>query len=364
VASLLSMRAVWLVALLGLAGLALAFDLPCPTVVDGSQLRFDIDEQSSPNEISANWFGAQPQDVLRYEWAVISDNLLTEAMLDDGCRSSSGLSGLPDVQPWTAVRNTVASNRLVNLQPGIQYFVLLRTILRNGKTVYSNSDGFELIPELNQAEESDKQPRSVGGGPEAAPRRKILNKVARSYVTDTCPIDEANRCNQVLNSQFAVANFLTAVYGPPIWKQTSQATLLYRLPTTAEIAAEIGLPTFGAVIATESGFATYLSNSTSSDDNDNGYHLSPGGIVGIAVGSSVGGGVLLLGLLLLILLVVLVLILLIGFCCMTLLGPKKFDENFTIRTQDVVDTDIGRRTEPELGDSNTRVEFPDLDAPS
>jgi len=344
----------------------LAVDQQCPTVVDGSQLRFDIDSQSSLTEISANWFGVHHHEVLRYEWAVISEKLASQAILDGGCRSSSGLSGLPDVQPWTTIRNTVASNRLAQLQQGVRYYVLLRTILRDGKAVYSNSDGFFVTREAEMLDESPQEPMNFAGVRETASRQKIYSKFARSYVTDTCPIDEANRCNQILNSQFAVGEFLTSVYGPPIWQQTSQITLLYRLPTTAEIALEIGLPTFGAVIATESGFATYTSNSSSSssDDDEGSYHLSPGGIVGIAVGSSVGGGLLLLGLLLLILLLLILLLLLIGFCCIAVLGPKKFDENFTIRTQDVVDSDIGTRTEADLGDSNTRVEFPDLDAPS
>jgi len=343
----------------------LAVDQQCPTVVDGSQLRFDIDSQSSLSEISANWFGVHHHDVLRYEWAVISDKLASLTILEGGCRSVSGLSGLPDVQPWTAVRNTLASNRLAQLQPETRYYVLLRTILSDGKTVYSNSNGFVVASNTEMVDESIEGSLKYAGVHESASRQKIYSKFARSYVTDTCPIDEANRCNQVLQSKYAVGDFLASIYGPPVWKQTSQVTLLYRLPTTAQIAEEIGLPTFGAVIATTSGFATYVSNSSSSsDDDDSGYHLSPGGIVGIAVGSSVGGGLLLVGLLLLILLLVLILLLLIGFCCIALLGPKKFDENFTIRTQDVVDTDIGTRTEADLGDSNTRVEFPDLDAPS
>jgi len=107
-----------------------------------------------------------------------------------------------------------------------------------------------------------------------------------------------------------------------------------------------------------------LHNLTSSSSDNGGGGFSPLGIIAIAVAVPVGSTVFVLLLLLCVLIILLIIILLIIVCCVFLLAPKKFDENFSVKSTDVVDADLGKKTEVSMGDSNTRVEFPDLDAPS
>jgi len=251
---------------------------------------------------------------------------------------------------------------------GTTYYSLIRTTLIDGTLLFSNSNGVKVIAIENQPEFTPTEEAPVLLAGLAIQPKKIYSKQARSYVTDSCSIDEDNRCRQVQQSN-VVGQYLNQVYGPPVWFQTSQAGILYRIPTTAAIAEEIGIPGYiGLFTGSSEPYYLQTSNSTylvsyNSEDEGNGPHLSPGGIVAIAVAVPVGSGLVLLAILLLILFIVLIIIILVVVVCV-LLKPKKFEENYQVKTNDVVDSDIGHRTEAHMGDSNTRVEFPDLDAPS
>jgi hypothetical protein len=334
----------------------------CPVVYDGSLFQLDEVAQTNKKELSSNWFGLPQTQVASYEWSIVSSKLVTPTMLENTCRTVSGFNGLPDVMQWETTRmRTVVSKTDLKLQEGETYYIVVRTTLNDGTLLFSNSNGVKVEPIVEESTIVQVETIETIGVPEKIPK-KVFNKIARSYVTDSCPIDEANRCGQATRVN-AVGEHLNDLYGPPNWFQTSQAGILYRIPTTAEIAEEIGIPNFVRVVPSAHGNPFIVTNGTSSDDDDDDGGLGAGGIVALAVAIPVGTGVILLALLLLLLLL-LIIILLIIIICVFLLAPKKFDENFQVRTNDVVDSDIGSRTDVSMGDSSTRVEFPDLDAPS
>jgi len=335
----------------------------CPYVFDGNMFQFDLNTQTSIREMSANWYGLTERQVVSYDWAIISEKLATPAILNDGCRFASGISGLPDVAQWESTRmRTLVTKSDLKLQVGTTYYVLIRTTLIDGTLLFSNSNGVRIVAAAQEAVfTAPKDTPVLLSGSVAQAKNKIFSKQARSYVTDSCTIDEDNRCRQVTQIN-AVGEYLNNVYGPPVWFQTSQSGILYRIPTTAAIAEEIGIPGFVGVFA-GSNEAYFVATSNSSSSSDEGLYLSPGGIVAIAVAVPVGSGLALLGIVLIVLFILLLIVVLVVLICF-LLKPKKFEENYQTKTNDVVDSDIGRRTEVTMSDSNTRVEFPDLDAPS
>jgi len=360
--------------------------LNCPYVYDGDLFQFDLDSQTSTRQMSANWYGLSAKQVVSYDVAIVSSKLATKEITDGRCRTVSGLTGLPDAAQWESTRMRALITRTdVKLTVGETYYVLLRTTLNDGTVLFSNSNGILIAPteepsipvllstvegQVEEAkefsvksEEEEEEEVEV----EEIVRKKIYRKHARSYASESCSIDEANRCRQALVID-PVGKHLNDLYGPPVWIQTSQAGLLFRLPSTVEIASEIGVEGFIGVFPGKNNEPYYLtmknSTSSSSSDDDDGGGLSSGGIVGIAVAVPIGSGLILLGILLLLLLCLLIIIILILICCVFLLKPRKFDEDIRTRTQDVVDSDLGKKTEVSMGDTNTRVEFPDLDGPS
>lgn len=73
------MKAFLFVVLLSVIGLA-SSELSCPKVFDGlTNGHFDLATQFSVSEISANWVGLSSNQVLGYEWAIVSDTKVTKA---------------------------------------------------------------------------------------------------------------------------------------------------------------------------------------------------------------------------------------------------------------------------------------------
>ena len=72
----MSIKIFSIVALLAL--FASAADLSCPTVLDGlTNGHFDLSTQFSTTSLSANWYGLSTDQVIGYEWAVVSANRLS-----------------------------------------------------------------------------------------------------------------------------------------------------------------------------------------------------------------------------------------------------------------------------------------------
>merc|ERR1712130_667616 len=78
----------------------------CPRVYDGlTNAHFDLSTQFSVSEISGNWAGLSRAEVLGYEWAIISEDKVTEKLSQD-CRSYQGFVGLPEpVESTSSKRN-------------------------------------------------------------------------------------------------------------------------------------------------------------------------------------------------------------------------------------------------------------------
>jgi hypothetical protein len=127
----------------------------------------DMGQQYSTNYISASWAGFETpssdnnlKTQVNYEWAIISDDLATEAIRlaateEDSsirCRDNSGISEKPDVADWSSVDSTYASNYKLTLTPGQTYYVLLRvtttTTTLNGEVTesvtYTNGAGITI----------------------------------------------------------------------------------------------------------------------------------------------------------------------------------------------------------------------------
>lgn len=305
----MSIKIFSLVALLAL--FASAADLSCPTVLDGlTNGHFDLSTQFSTTSLSANWYGLSSDQVIGYEWAVVSANRLSRRF-NETCRDSQGFSGIPDIHNWADVRkDTSATFTNLKLVPHSTYYVVLRTTLTNGVQVFSNSNGILILPSELNLEGNNKRHTE---------QHKQAVRDAPIIITEECPIDAANRCRK---SQIAVRDILAQIYGPPAFLIDDPLFLLYQQ---------------GEPVAAGGG---------GGDDDDN--STEAGIVAGVIVG-----------------------VLLLMICCLLLLGllallfakgddSGKFTENVVAKKQDHIDADHGTTTEHKL-ESDTRVEFPDLD---
>jgi hypothetical protein len=160
-----------------LIGTLLLSFLSMNTLVNSTQCGYvydwgteNIGQQYSTNFISASWAGFQDTEneennnKIRYEWAIISEKLATDAIRNadsvDGprCRAYPGFEGKPDIQDWTEVDSTYASNNKLTLFPGSTYWVILRvTTLKQSNVgapeiLYTNGAGISISTEARLAE--------------------------------------------------------------------------------------------------------------------------------------------------------------------------------------------------------------------
>jgi len=156
--------------------------LSLTTLVNGTQCGYvydwgteNIGQQYSTNYISASWAGFQDTEneendnKIRYEWAIISEKLATDTIRnadsEDGprCRTTPGFEGKPDIQDWTEIDSTYASNNKLTLFPGSVYWVVLRvTTIKHSKVptttvleeeiLYTNGAGITISTEARLAE--------------------------------------------------------------------------------------------------------------------------------------------------------------------------------------------------------------------
>jgi len=304
------MKAILFVVLLSVIGLA-SSELSCPRVFDGlTNGHFDLATQFSVSEISANWAGLAPNQVLGYEWAIVSDAKVNKAS-DAVCRTNQGFIGVPDVRNWADVKKeSSATASGLKLVPKTTYYVVLRTTLADGSHVFSMSNGIFILPNELNLEGSHK--RDVVQQ-ETEKSSRNLEQVALE-----CPIDQENRCRK---AQISVRDILSELYGPPKF---------------------VFEPVF--VAAVPGG-----GDDDDDDDDDDG---GAGPILGIIVGAVIGGVALLC--------VCCLLLLLLGLLFMRGGGEDKFTENVITKHNEAVDADFGTTAQHELAD-DTRVEFPDYD---
>jgi len=216
------MKFLFVACLLALAALISA-DGPCGLVRDGLAHGTDLDVQGSTTSVSANWVdfedGRERNRVLRYEWAVISEKVISPEIKEGACRTTVGFIGVPDVRDWEAVgTRTQASAAGLRLEDGVTYFVVVRATTSMGRQVYANTDGV-TVDRAYVEEASDN------GLPSRKPREVRERREVQSSHGEECPIDAANRCNAARKS---VGEFLEDLYGPPEFNRRSQATNLFR----------------------------------------------------------------------------------------------------------------------------------------
>jgi hypothetical protein len=287
----------------------------CPVVLDGkTDGRFDLQTQFSLDTLSANW--VFDQDVIRYEWSVISENQATPDIHQQTCRSTQGFFGVPDTLPWTdAKKLTSVSASKLDLAPRQTYYVVLRTILRDGSLAFSNSNGMIVLPSVLMTSEKvsersvHQEGREALGSTNSRAERNILIEDF-----EDCPIDNANRCRQ---SQVSVADILNDLYGPAVF---------------------VTVPIFATPVPP----LVPDGSSTTSDDDDGPW------IAGIVIGA-----LFLLALLLLILALL---------ACLFVRGEGEDPFNTSVYSKEVddVDADNGTRTQRTTA-AEQRVEFPDID---
>jgi len=132
--------------------------LGCGFVYDGdTNGRFDLDQQSDTNTISANWFGFDENVVVKsFEVALITDTPVNSVFFweKDGkrrCRDTQGFSGTPNVHDWIKFPKDTSSVTLssVDLEIGVVYYFVVKAIHEDGSVVYSNSDGILITPRVS-----------------------------------------------------------------------------------------------------------------------------------------------------------------------------------------------------------------------
>lgn len=206
--------------LLALLALCVASE-PCGMVLDGARAE-DAEVQASTSSIAATWSsfedGMERNRVLRYEWAVISEKIITQDIKDGACREHTGFIGAPDVRDWEAVgTRTQASASGLKLREGVSYFVVVRATKALGKQVYANTDGVVIDP--SYVEQAEARPRRSSRSVEEAQQAQQVS------FTGECAIDAENRCRA---SAKTVGQFLEEVYGPAEFNRRSQSINLFR----------------------------------------------------------------------------------------------------------------------------------------
>lgn len=317
-------------------------NLECPLVLDGvSNGIFDLDKQASTDFIAANWISPSSIEAFAYEWAIISEDQISNEIEKNTCRDSAGFVGLPNVQQWTevALKTSVWSSGL-KLEQGKKYFVLLRTTLADGTQVYSNSNGVMITGTPVKANElgsstHKRETRSVSAVGRDTP--KTFEKRAAANPLGSCPLDTANSCRK---QKVRVGELLKQQYGPPVFNGRGQVQTVFRIPTTGAEALNVGRREEDAL---ENG------GPVNDDDDDDSSSSGKPGLWGVFAGVIIG-----------------TLLLAIIFAILALLLGKsgssdKFQtESITTKVTDQVDADVGKTSEVTMG-NETRAEFPDID---
>jgi len=108
-----------------------------------------------------------------YDWAIISDQIATDAIRNAGsaedpskrCRSDVGISVKPDIADWVSVDSTYANSDQLSLFPGQIYYVLLRvtTMTKDEKSgessesvIYTNGAAITISTETKYTRNNRK----------------------------------------------------------------------------------------------------------------------------------------------------------------------------------------------------------------
>mmetsp|Transcript_62665 Transcript_62665/g.116548 ORF Transcript_62665/g.116548 Transcript_62665/m.116548 type:complete len:303 (+) Transcript_62665:168-1076(+) len=264
------MKVYFAVAVLFLVAAASALEQPrCGLVFDGAVRGVDVDVQGSTARVFASWTGfedgSERQRVLRYEWAVISENLATEAVLDGQCRLEQGFRGHPDVLGWINVESAEQASATVGLSRGATYYTVVRATTSFGVQKYMNSDGFtvaEVEETLQQREENVEEAKLTERGPGAYAQPNVI------YNND-CPIDQRLRKE---SAGVSVGEFLDSIYGPAEFSRTAQTNIIF----TAAVAPLVG--------QAQGGVADQGDIDDDDGDDDDDVDIGTGSVIGIAIG--------------------------------------------------------------------------------
>jgi len=134
--------------------------LSCGQVFDGPNAGHDRGEQHSTDTIQATWQGftsGSGSSSVTYEYAIISQNLTTPAILSSGwnapnpprCRTTPGFNGFSDVQDFrfgNVGHDTSIHVSDLRLKRKVKYYVIVRAT-QGGSVTYSNSNGIYVSPE-------------------------------------------------------------------------------------------------------------------------------------------------------------------------------------------------------------------------
>jgi len=282
-------------------------ELSCPRVYDGlTNGHFDLATQFSVSQISGNWVGLSNNEILGYEWAIISEDKVNKQNLDLNCKLSQGFIGIPDVQNWVDVKkDTSATATNLQLETQKTYYIVVRTTLSTGVHVFSMSNGIFILPQELNLEGSHKRSVEIEQEPKT---------IERDITQSDCPIDQANTCRR---AQISVRDILNELYGTPRF-------------------------------VADPLFAPFVGDDDDDDDDDDGAGI----FVPILVAAIIG---------------LLLLLLCCGILAFLGLlfakrggGEQKFSENVISKNTDHIDSDMGSVTDHALAD-DTRVEFPDYD---
>jgi len=123
---------------------------------------------------------------------------------------------------WTnAHRSKSVSASNLHLTVGETYFVLVRTTYSDGQQVVASSDGVLVTaaaPKISTDASSPQQQQ------QQQQRKARSVAVDVNSVSNTCPIDAANRCRQ---SSQSVGALLQSMYGDPVFNPESPIALLF-----------------------------------------------------------------------------------------------------------------------------------------
>jgi len=151
--------------------------IKCGYLYDGITREKDVGRQKEDYPISANWKGFTHNEdksaKVKYQFAIISQEVLTEAVLYSGpeaptrkrCRRDDGLEGLePDVVGWTTLTfdkkkttdDTEGAFRIydLDLKKKYRYYVILSAQYKD-EIIYTNSDGVYITSRDDYDDDDD-----------------------------------------------------------------------------------------------------------------------------------------------------------------------------------------------------------------
>lgn len=159
------------------------------------------------SRISTSWNGFDSKDnILRYEWAIVSSSLAIDNINGKGCDNNSGIRGYPDIFGWQNVGISKSANTFVKLSEGQEYFIVVRATSSSGNQFYANTGIITAVNSgpLEVMEEDIEESQIL--------ESNNKNSMEKTVISHDCPIDDEWRCNA---AKVSVREKLEEFYGPP-----------------------------------------------------------------------------------------------------------------------------------------------------